>query len=604
MIGAALVAVMLGFAIAACERAVDKPAVEKPPEPVPGTELALNDAIRLTDENQVKTDIPVEVVAYSEAFEDDHTLAALEPPEAPFAITWTVSGNLEANTVDVYLVTVHQAGRLTAQTTGAGPDTYGYIKDSEGATLAEDDDGGGGANFSVTAQISAGDYQIWVKGYDPSVSGSYVIRVDFTAGGRSTPPSGDDHGNTRSTATSVAVPSSSSGTLTAGDVDYFTVTVSQPGTLTVNTSGSTDTYGTLEDASGGTLATNDDGGSGANFRLSSAVSAGTYYVRVAGYDSATTGSYTLTLAIRAEPITSEFDIDIWTRTDRDIPVLLRSAIFYAVRFWESAISGDLQPIRISSAYGDCPSPSLVGETIDDLAILVRVQQIDGPSGTLAQAGPCLVRISGNLPVVGKMVFDVDDISGRSQQALNVIAVHEMAHVLGVGTLWGRFNLLRLPSIVDNRPVPGRDTHFTGRRSIAAFDRLGGRSYLGNKVPVENDTTIFGLGALDSHWRESVFGNENMTPSIGRSAPVSILTIESLADLGYQVNTSAAELYRLPRAASSSESELIILENDILEGPVSVIDREGNVVEVIGSPSTASTGAGSSPSVEYVRVKER
>ena len=704
MIGAAL-AVLLGFAITACERVVDKPAVEKSPEPAASeAELAVKDTIWLTDENRVKTDMPVGLVpASSKASE----------AEALFGITWTVQGYLEANTTSVYQVTVHQAGRLTARTTGAGPDTYGYIKDSEGVTLVEDDDGGVGVNFSVTAQIVAGDYQIWVEGYSPSASGSYVLRVDFTSGGGAPPPGddhgntrstatsvavpsstagtltagdvdyftvtvsqpgtltvntsgstdtygtledasgstlaidddggsgtnfrlssvvsagtyyakvsgysgsttgdyrlhvtfipgGDDHGNTRSTATSVAAPSSTAGTLTAGDVDYFTVTVSQPGTLTVNTSGTTDTYGTLEDASGGTLATNDDGGSGTNFRLSSAVSAGTYYVRVAGYNSATTGSYTLTLQFGSRPPpTSEFDIEIWA-----IPGVvtgrLESAIFDAVRFWESAIIGDLQNVRISRADGDCPSPSLVGETIDDLAILVRVRPIDGPSGTLAQAGPCTLRRS-KLPVVGEMVFDVDDVSRMSQQALNVIAVHEMAHVLGFGTLWGRFyfNLLRLPSIVGNRPVPGQDTYFTGRRAIAAFDRLGGRSYLGNKVPVENDTTIFEQGALDSHWRESVFGNENMTPSIGPgSNPVSILTIESFADLGYQVNTSAAEPYRLTRAASSSESELIILENDILEGPVTVIDREGNVVEVIGSPSMRAV---SSPSVEYVRVKER
>ena len=94
----------------------------------------------------------------------------------------------------------------------------------------------------------------------------------------------------------------------------------------------------------------------------------------------------------------------------------------------------------------------------------------------------------------------------------------------------------------------------------------------------------------------------MTPRIDPgSNPVSILTIGSLADLGYQVNTGAAEPYRLPRVASSSEEELIILENDILEGPVSVIDREGNVVAVIGAPSTSAV---SSPSEEYVRVKER
>ena len=593
MIGAAL-AVLLGFATA-CERAVDKPAAEKPSEPEPATELALNDAIRLTDENLVKTNMPVGVVASSKA-------------EASFAITWTVSGDLGANAVDVYLVTVHQAGRLTARTTGAGPDTYGYVKDSEGATLAEDDDGGEGSNFSVTAQTGAGDYQIWVKGYSPSDSGRYVLRVDYTAdGGPGTPPppppGDDDHGNTRSTATSVTAPSSTAGTLTAGDIDYFVVTVSQAGTLTVNSSGSTDTLGTLEDASGSTLATNDDGGSGTNFRLSRVVSAGTYYVRVAGYDSDETGSYTLTLQFGPSRPGSEFDIDIWTRRG-EVPGRLLSAIFYAKRFWERAITGDLEDARISRSYGDCTWPEIVGRTIDDLTILVRVKPIDGPGpGTLAQAGPCILRIPGYLPSVGRMVFDVDDISRMSQQNLNVIAVHEMAHVLGFGTVWERLNLRRLPSIVGNRPVPGRDTHFIGRRSIAAFDSLGGHSYFGNKVPVENNTTIYGRGGLDGHWRESVFGNENMTPSIDRGVnPVSMLTIESFADLGYQVNTNAAESYRLPGAVSSSESEFIILENDILEGPISVVDREGNVMEVIGSPSTRAVPP--SPSVEYVKVKER
>ena len=96
MIGAALAA-MLGFAIAACERAVEQePAAEKPSEPAPVTEMALNDEIWLTDENRVKTDMPVGVVASSKASE-------AEEAEASFAITWTVTGNLKANTVDVYL---------------------------------------------------------------------------------------------------------------------------------------------------------------------------------------------------------------------------------------------------------------------------------------------------------------------------------------------------------------------------------------------------------------------------------------------------------------------------------------------------------------------
>ena len=106
--------------------------------------------------------------------------------------------------------------------------------------------------------------------------------------------SGDDHGDTPSSATRLAVGSSRAGQLeTGGDVDYFRVEVAASGELTVHTTGSLDTKGQLEDSAGGVLARDDDGGDGYNFRLVHAVSAGTYYLKVEGYDASTTGSYTI-----------------------------------------------------------------------------------------------------------------------------------------------------------------------------------------------------------------------------------------------------------------------------------------------------------------------
>ena len=104
----------------------------------------------------------------------------------------------------------------------------------------------------------------------------------------------DDHSGTRSGATSLSLGDSQSGQIEIGDdVDYFRVQVSTSGTLKVYTTGNTDTYGTLQNSSGSTLETNDDDGNGRNFYITRAVSAGTYYVEVKGYDSAETGSYTL-----------------------------------------------------------------------------------------------------------------------------------------------------------------------------------------------------------------------------------------------------------------------------------------------------------------------
>ncbi|MDE2811377.1 MAG: T9SS type A sorting domain-containing protein, partial [Gemmatimonadota bacterium] len=105
---------------------------------------------------------------------------------------------------------------------------------------------------------------------------------------------GDDHGDTPSSATALAVGSSQSGQIEpGGDVDYFRVQVSGSGELTVQTTGRLDTKGQLEDSAGAVLARNDDGGDGSNFRIAHAVSAGTYYIKVEGYDASTTGGYTI-----------------------------------------------------------------------------------------------------------------------------------------------------------------------------------------------------------------------------------------------------------------------------------------------------------------------
>ena len=106
--------------------------------------------------------------------------------------------------------------------------------------------------------------------------------------------SGDDHGDSPSSATALAVGGSQSGQIEpGGDVDYFRVEVSASGDLTVQTTGSLDTKGQLEDSAGAVLARDDDGGDGSNFRIAHAVSAGTYYIKVEGYDASTTGGYTI-----------------------------------------------------------------------------------------------------------------------------------------------------------------------------------------------------------------------------------------------------------------------------------------------------------------------
>ena len=257
----------------------------------------------------------------------------------------------------------------------------------------------------------------------------------------------------------------------------------------------------------------------------------------------------------------------------------------AAAWWESTLAEtELSDIPLPRGQFTCSDVPRLPEarTIDDLVIAVSVTEIDGPSGTVGRAGPCLVRNSSGLPLFGRMRFDVADFDRLEQTGdLFEVVLHEIAHVLGLGTLWERHGLLRNPSTA----TLSRDTHFAGRSAIEAFDEAGGTGYTGGaKVPVENSTGR--SGSDNGHWRNSVFGNELLTAfqKIGIREPASAITIRSLADLGYTVNLDLAEPYRLPLAgarAAPDPDRVIFLGDDILREPIRVVDSEGRTVRVIG-----------------------
>lgn len=104
---------------------------------------------------------------------------------------------------------------------------------------------------------------------------------------------GDDHGGSVAGATLVALGSVTTGSLTAGDTDIFEFEILESGTVTVQTEGSTDTRGTLLNADGASIFSDDDRGRGSNFRIDKKVAPGTYYIEVKGFDSRVAGTYTL-----------------------------------------------------------------------------------------------------------------------------------------------------------------------------------------------------------------------------------------------------------------------------------------------------------------------
>lgn len=209
----------------------------------------------------------------------------------------TTPGTLEQRgDVDYFRVDVTQAGRLTVGTTGA-TDTVGYLQNQEGRHLAGNDDAGPEGNFEIVREVEPGTYYVAVVGGEGrTATGAYTLHVRFTAGdGAGSGGPASDHGNTRAEAAPVGVNTRTSAALErAGDVDYFRVEIThQAGSLVVETTGTTDTFGYVGGASGGWLAQNDDGGTESNFRITRDVMAGTYYVVVVGYNRTEIGAYTL-----------------------------------------------------------------------------------------------------------------------------------------------------------------------------------------------------------------------------------------------------------------------------------------------------------------------
>ena len=247
--------------------------------------------------------------------------------------------------------------------------------------------------------------------------------------------------------------------------------------------------------------------------------------------------------------------------------------------WESAVTDDIPDGFLDAPAGTCGSSSpQVTQNIDDVVILVTLVPIDGQGGVLGGAGPCWIRDAGDLTILGSMQFDTEDLEMLEADGfLSNVVLHEMGHVLGIGTLWGIQGFLADPSLP---PSSGSDPHFTGAQAVAAFDNVGGVAYVtGAKVPVENTG---GEGTADGHWRESVLGNELMTGFIGAGqSPLSVVTLASLADQGYGVDVAAADSYTLQLALRAfGDQPKLRLGEDILRGPIRRVDQRGRVTGVL------------------------
>ena len=261
-----------------------------------------------------------------------------------------------------------------------------------------------------------------------------------------------------------------------------------------------------------------------------------------------------------------------------------AAVDSAVAKWSRIIFDSVSTVPVTLGAGQCfspQSPALNNQNISGVLIFIQLDKIDGPGKILGKAGPCIIRTSNRLPLVGIIQLDTADLALlETNGELNEVILHEMGHVLGYGTIW---DPLDLGLLVGAEGDGGTDPHFVGGRATAAFETMGGQNYTGGAVvPVEN---VAQAGTADGHWRESVFHTELMTGFLnpGVPNPLSVLTIAAMGDEGYKVNYAAADTYSQTfsvRAPGAPASAPIYLLNDVLHGPVYMMDRAGRITAVI------------------------
>lgn len=176
-----------------------------------------------------------------------------------------------------------------------------------------------------------------------------------------------------------------------------------------------------------------------------------------------------------------------------------------------------------------------GISISALNIDASGVAIDGLGGILGSAGPDTLTTQAGfvLATTGSMQFDSADLANmESNGTLLPVILHEMAHVMGFGTLW----TLNGVYIDDSG-------QYTGPAALTTYQTEFSQPSV-TFIPVELGG---GAGTANGHWNEvdngsaltgiiSPFGdmrNELMTGWINTPYFISQTTVASFVDIGYQ-----------------------------------------------------------------------
>lgn len=205
----------------------------------------------------------------------------------------------------------------------------------------------------------------------------------------------------------------------------------------------------------------------------------------------------------------------------------QKAIFtQAEQYWENTLTG----------Y----QPSINANLLSNIVINAEGTAIDGAGGVLGSAGPSYVWTTGGYTLTseGNMQFDTADLTSlENNGSLESVILHEMAHVLGLGTLWQL-----------NGVYTAGSGQYTGANALSLWQTEFGQTNA-TYIPIELGG---GPGTAGGHWNEVNNGGaltgitdtnnndmryELMTGWLNSPTFISNMTIASFADIGYEVALS-------------------------------------------------------------------
>jgi Leishmanolysin len=227
----------------------------------------------------------------------------------------------------------------------------------------------------------------------------------------------------------------------------------------------------------------------------------------------------------------------------------------ATKRWSDLIVSDLPDVS-SVGYGlpqGCTAPLV----FDDLHICAETKYIDDNSGILGWAGLKYVRGGTLMPLAGVIGFDASDMPGmRKSNQLYGVVLHEIGHILGIGTLWTLKN------------IAGQDTEncpYKGQFGNQAYQAISGCK---STVPTEQEG---GPGTRCGHFSDTCFRDEVMTGYRSGNMPISRLTLAALQDIGFNVSYAKADAY----STSDLDPSCVCKkrERSLRDGDVKSLDKD-------------------------------